>query len=125
MVSVLGAPPPAAFVVPWSEASIGGFLVERLLTPVQLTRLTARVERLWPPRPYTLGLAAATVAEGIVRSSRRAFNVLTILDGELGVRGRAGALPCFLDPTGIVASRVPSMSARERVRLDTALGSWA
>lgn len=120
MLSVLGAPPDG-FVVAWSEASIAGHTLERVLTPVQRTRLEGRVQRLWPPRPYALGLAAATVVEGILRSARRTFTVLSVLDGEFGARGIIGAMPVLLWETGIAQRRVPSLSARERVQLETAL----
>ena len=70
-----------------------------------------------------LGLAAATVAEGMIRAARRTFSVLTVLDGEHGVRGRVGAVQAFLNQGGIAATRTPSLSTRERVLLDTALGS--
>jgi malate/lactate dehydrogenase len=120
MLNVLGTPP-AGFVIPWSEASIGGFALERVLSPVQLTRLTARAARLWPPGPFALGQAAACVAAAVLHSSRRAFSVLTLLAGEFGVRGRVGAVPAILSTTGIVHTRVPSLSGRERVELETAL----
>jgi malate dehydrogenase len=120
MLNVLGTPP-AGFVIPWSEASIGGYALERVLSPVQLTRLTARAARLWPPGPFTLGQAAACVAAAVLHSSRRAFSVLTLLAGEFGVRGRVGAVPAILSTTGIVHTRVPSLSGRERVELETAL----
>jgi hypothetical protein len=122
ILSVLGAPPDG-FVIPWTEASIGGYALLDVLTPVQLTKAEERAGRLWPPACYALGLAAATAAEAIVRSGRRAISVLTVLDGEFGVRGRVGALPALLSPTGIVHRRVPSLSVRERVRLETALGA--
>jgi malate dehydrogenase len=121
MVSVLGAPP--AFVIPWSEASIGGYALEQVLTPVQLTRVEARSQRLWPPQAYTLGMAAALVAEGVLRSARRTFSVLAVLDGEFGIRGRIGAVPALLASPGVVHRRVPPLSTRERVQLDTALGT--
>lgn len=120
-LDVLGVP--GRFVVLWSEASIGGRAVERVLTQAQLARLEARVARLWPPGPYALGLAAARVVEGIVESSRRAFSVLTVLGGEFGVRNRVGTLPALLSATGIVHARVPSLTTRERVQLETVLGA--
>jgi malate dehydrogenase len=122
LLSLLGAPPDS-FVVPWSEATVGGYLLERVLTPVQLSRVQKRVANLWPPRPYALGLAAAVVAESVVHSARRSVHVLSVLDGEFGVRGRISALPAFVASTGIVGTRVPSLSSREQVLLDTALGS--
>lgn len=121
-VTVLGVPP-KGFVVPWSEASIGGYALERVLSQVQLGRIEARVARLWPPGPYALGAAAARVVEAILHASRRSFSVLTPLGGEFGLRTGVSALPAALGPRGIVHIRVPDLSPRERVQLDTALGA--
>ena len=121
-LTILGTPP-SGFVVPWSEASIGGYSLERVLSQVQLARLEARAARLWPPGPFALGLAAARVTEALVRDSRRAFSVLMVLAGEFGVRGRVGAMPVNLSPSGIAHTRVPTLNTRERVRLETALGA--
>ncbi len=71
-----------------------------MLSQVQLTRIAARTARLWPPGPFALGQAAACVAHGIIHSARRAFSVLTMLEGEFGVRGRVGAIPAVLVDTG-------------------------
>jgi malate dehydrogenase len=120
VLAVLGTPP-CGFIVPWGEASIGGYALERVLTQVQLRRIDARLARLWPPGPQTLGLAAARVAEAVVTSARRSMSVLTVLDGEFGVRHRAGVLPCFLSPAGIASVRLPELNTRERVQLETAL----
>jgi len=119
-LAVLGAPP-GSFVVPWSDASIGGYALDRALSQVQLTRIEGRVARLWPPGPHTLGAAAARTVEAILDSSRRSYNVLTVLSGEFGVRDRVGTLPALLASHGIVQTRVPSLNTRERVQLDTAL----
>lgn len=120
-LTVLGAPP-RGFVVAWSEASIGGHALERVLTQVQLSRIEGRVAHLWPPGPHALGLAAARVAEAVVTSSRRAFSVLTPLGGEFGARGKVGVLPARLSTQGIVETRVPSLNTRERVQVENALG---
>jgi len=122
MLTVLGAPP-ADFVVPWSEASIGGYALERVLTTVQLGRIEARASRLWPPGVYSLGLAATRVTEAIVTSSRGALSVLTVLGGEFGVRNRVGALPVIFSALGIAHTRAPSLSTRERVQVETALAA--
>lgn len=119
-LAVLGTPP-SGFVVPWSEVSIGGYSVERLLSQSDIRRLDARIRRLWPPGPHALGLAAARVVEALVRSARRTFNVLAVLDGEFGVQGRVAVLPSQLGPTGIVRSVTPALEPRERIQLDTAL----
>ena len=121
-LTVLGVPP-SGFVVPWSEASIGGYALDRVLSQVQLTRVEARAARLWPPGPYALGAAAARVAEAVLHSSRRSFSVLTPLGGEFGVRDRVGTLPALLASRGIVHVRVPDLTTRERVQLETALGA--
>lgn len=120
-LAVLGLPP-AGLVVPWSEAAIGGFALERTLTAVQMSRLEARGPRLWPPGPFALGMAAARAVEAVVTASRGALNVLTVLDGEYGVRNRLGSMPAHLDAGGVVRLRVPSLSTRERVLVETALG---
>jgi malate dehydrogenase len=120
-LTVLGAPP-RGFVVPWSEASIAGHALERVLTQVQLSRIEGRVRHLWPPGPHALGLAAARVAEAMVSSSRRTFSVLTLLSGEFGARGRLGILPAILSRQGIAATRIPALNTRERVQVENALG---
>jgi malate dehydrogenase len=121
-LTVLGAPA-GGFIVPWSEASIGGYALERVLSQVQLSRIQARLAPLWPPGPYALGLAAARVAEAIVSSSRSTLAVMTILDGEFGSRHRLGVLPAILSASGIVSTRVPTLNTRERVQVENALGS--
>ncbi len=121
-VTVLGTPP-GGLVVLWSEASIGGYALDRVLSQVQLTRLAARTARLWPPGAYTLGAAAAGIVDAILQSSRRSFSVLTVLGGEFGVRNRVGALPALLGLAGVVSTRTPALTTRERVLLETALGA--
>lgn len=121
MLTVLGAPP-SGFVVPWGEASIGGYAMPRVLSQVQLARIESRTARLWPPGPYALGAAAALVVIAILSSSRQSFSVLTQLGGEFGVKGRVGALPARFGPRGIVETRVPELDTRQQVRLQVALG---
>jgi len=121
-LAVLGVPP-HALVVPWSGASIGGYALEDVLLQAQLARIEGRVAHLWPPGPYALGAAAARVVSAILESARRSFNVLTILDREFGARNKLGSVPALLGPRGIVHTRVPPLSSRERVLVDTALGS--
>ena len=65
---------------------------------------------------------ASRVVEALVTSARRAFSVLTVLDGEFGVRNRVGAVPCLLAPSGIVHVRLPILNPRERVQLESVLG---
>jgi len=120
-LTVLGAPP-GGFVVPWGEASIGGYAIARVLSQVQLGRIEARAARLWPPGPYALGTAAAVIVNAMLSGSPGSFSVLTQLGGEFGVNGRVGALPARLGPRGIVETRVPELDSRQRVQLQVALG---
>jgi malate dehydrogenase len=121
----LNGVPPAGFIIPWSEASIAGHAMERVLSQVQVRRIEARLALLWPPGPQALGAAAARITEAIVTSGRRAPGVLTVLGGEFGVRNRVGVLPCLLGPSGITEVRPPALNARERVLLETALKQGA
>ena len=119
-LSVLGTPPDG-FVVPWNDASIGGYALERTLSQAQIARLEARSARLWPPGPFTLATAAARIVEAIVGVGRNSLAALTPLDGEFGVRNQVAALPVFLAQHGIARVRVPELNTRERVRLETVL----
>jgi malate dehydrogenase len=119
-LSVLGRAP-RGIVVPWVEASVAGYALEKVLTQAQLARVEARLPRLWPPGPYTLGLAAAEVVDAIVGSSRRPRCVTAVLEGEFGARGQAGAIPAYLGPSGIERTAVPVLNTRERVQVEAAL----
>lgn len=118
-VAVLGGP--GRFVIPWREASIAGYALDRILEQVQIARLQARAERVWPPGAATLGTAAARIAGALLSSSRRSYNVFTMLGGEFGMRNRVGAVPVRLSPTGVAHTLAPALDARERTLLETAL----
>ncbi|HVC18817.1 MAG TPA: hypothetical protein VNE16_01970 [Vicinamibacterales bacterium] len=113
--------PPAGFVVGWSDATIGGANVARVLTPPALARLTALVPRLWPPGPVALASAAARVADAIAVGSRRQVSCFVVLDGELGARRGLAALSVRLGPRGLEAVALPALSAHERTQLDNAI----
>ncbi|HEY5617700.1 MAG TPA: hypothetical protein VIK60_07125 [Vicinamibacterales bacterium] len=123
MLTVLGAPQ-SGFVVPWTEASIGGYPLQAVLSQVALNRVQARMPHLWPPGPYCLGAAAARIAGALLSCSRQSFSVLIQLGGEFGVRNRPGVVPARLASRGIVQTRVPELTTRERVQLQVALGDW-
>ena len=111
-----------SFVIPWSQASIAGFGASSVLPQAAQARIEARVARLWPPGPETLGVAAARLVEGVAQSSRRTFTAFVVLDGELGVRGRVAALPVLVSGRGLAEVRLPPLSGREQVQLESALG---
>jgi malate/lactate dehydrogenase len=119
-LGVLGRPP-AGIVVPWTDASVNGYLVERMLSQVAVARVERRIASSWPPGPHALGLAAAVVVQGLVESARRSYCVWAALDGEFGARRTVGTVPAFLGPRGLERTVVPELTARERVRVETAL----
>jgi malate dehydrogenase len=120
-LTVLGTPP-SGWVVPWSEASIAGYPLHAVLSQAALTRVEARMAHLWPPGPYALGAAGALVTQAVLSASRQSFSVLTELDGEFGVRHRSCAVSARFSARGIAEIRVPELTTRERVQLQSALG---
>ena len=119
-LTVLGALP-AAIVIPWSEATVRGVRLSDLLSPQQLARLRQKVPRVWPPGPYTLASAAARMCEAVTQGTHSALTCFAVLDGELGCRGKAVAVTATLDRSGLSGVIEPSLSAQERVTLETAL----
>lgn len=114
--------PPAQIVVGWSEATAGGRMLARNAGPNALARLRERIPRLWPPGSYTLASAAARIAEAVVAGgSARTFSCFVALDGEWAIRQRTAAVPVTIGPFGIEQILEPSLSAHERVQLETAL----
>ena len=114
-LAVLGAAP--AFVIPWSAATIAGHLAESVVDQVQLHRLQARLPSMWPPGPTTLGTAAARIAEAVVESSRSWYSVMTLLTGEYGAPNTVATVPAQLGPRGILRTRTPALTPRERALL--------
>jgi malate dehydrogenase len=119
-LSVLGIPP-HHIVIPWEEATVGGFALTRILGEPARRRLEGRMAALWPPGPYALASAAAKVIETILGGSRRLVTCFVAPDDSAGRRVRAAALPVRLGPTGVIEVMLPEMSVRERVRLDNAM----
>jgi malate dehydrogenase len=118
-LSVVGRPTQA--IVAWEDASIAGRSAPQALTAAQLARLNARVTRLWPPGPTTLASAAARLIRSALTRSPRVHIALVALTREEGTAGRSAMLPVTLGPSGIAQIVSPSLSSRDRVRLETAL----
>jgi malate dehydrogenase len=119
-LSVLGRPP-HQIIVPWDEAAIAGRSATQVLTAAQLARLDARIARLWPPAPYTLASAAARVIRTALTRTPRVHTALVAVTREEGMPGRSAMMPVTLSPAGIGSLVTPSLSARDRVRFETAL----
>jgi malate dehydrogenase len=119
-LSVLGCPPHGA-VIPWSDATIGGVPLVRVLDEPSRRRLDARVRALWPPGPFALAAAAVQVIAAIDGRSRQRVCCFVGPDLGSGDRTRTAALPVRLGPSGIAQVVVPSLSAVERVALENAM----
>jgi malate dehydrogenase len=119
-LSVLGRPP-AQIIVPWEEAAIAGRTATAVLSAAQLSRLDARIARLWPPGPYALASAATAIIRTALTKTPRVHAALVAVNRDEGVPGRSAMMPVTLRPAGIAALVQPSLSARDRVRFETTM----
>jgi len=120
-LTVVGRPP--AFVVGWSAASAWGSLLADRIPAHRLLGISRSVPKLWPPGPQAIAAATAQIVEALIFGSRRLHPALTILDGELGVRGRAVMMPLELGRERVLSHVVPSLSPQERTALVNSLQS--
>jgi malate dehydrogenase len=119
-LSVLGRPP-HQIIVPWEETAIAGRTATAVLTAAQLARLDARIARLWPPGPYALAGAAARLVRTALTRTPRVHAALVAVTRDQGGAGQSAMMPVTLQPTGIAALVPPALSARDRVRFETAM----
>ena len=119
-LSVLGVPP-GHIVIPWSEATVGGFALTRLVDEPTRRRLSARINALWPTGPYALAAAATAAIDCMVGRSRRMASAFVAPDDSMGTLARAAAMPVRLGPAGIIEVIWPSLNAVEQVALDNAM----
>jgi malate/lactate dehydrogenase len=119
-LSVLGVPPDH-IIVPWEDATVGGFSLVRVLSEPSRRRLDSRLAGLWPPGPFALASAAARIIDTIFRGSRRMVTCFVAPDDSAGMRARAAALPVRLGNQGVTDVIMPELSVRERVRLENAM----
>ena len=120
-LSVVGRPP-AQIIVPWEDASIGGRRATEVLSPPAITRLDARLPRLWPPGPLALASAATRLLRAAATRTSRSVSAFVAVSRDEGDRGRVAMLPVTVAGTAIAAVLTPTLTARDRVRLDTVLG---
>jgi len=119
-LTLLGVPP-SHIVIPWEDATIGGFSATRMLDQPARRRIAAKLPALWPPGPYALATAAVKAIEAVLGRSRRLSICFVAPDGSAGARARTAALPVRLGPSGVVAVLLPELSAHDRVALDNAM----
>jgi hypothetical protein len=119
-LTMVGRPP--AFVVGWSAASAAGSLVTDRVPAHRLLAISNAITKLWPSGPQAIGSATAGIVEALIDGSRRPHPGLTIVDGELGARGRAVLLPLELGRLRVLRHVMPSLSPQERTELINSLG---
>jgi malate dehydrogenase len=113
--------PPQHIVVPWEDATIGGFGLTRMISEPDRRRIEARLMALWPPGPYALAAAAAKAVDAMLKRSQALVTCFVAPDDSSGLRLRTAALPVRLGNTGVIDVVLPEMSVRERVQLDNAM----
>ena len=119
-LAVLGVPP-AHTVIPWQDATFGGFALTRLTDEPTRRRVSDRIAALWPPGPHALAAAAVKAIESMAGRHRQLVSVFVAPDSSSGVRARTAALPVRLGPEGIAGIVLPELSVVEKVALDNAM----
>src|SRR5262249_7768370 len=119
-LSVLGVPP-GHTVIPWGEATVGGFALTRHLDEPTRRRLSARINAPGPAGLYSLAAAATAAVDCRVGHSRRLVSAFVAPDVSMGTRTRAAAMPVRLGPAGIVEVVLPSLDAVDQVALENAI----
>ena len=119
-LAVLGVPPDH-IVVPWEDATAGGFALTRFMGEPERRRLEAGLSGLWPPGPYALASAAAKVIDTLLGRSERVVTCFVAPDHSEAGRTRTAALPVRLNRSGVVDVVMPALIGRDRVRLDNAM----
>jgi malate/lactate dehydrogenase len=112
--------PPGQIIVPWEDASIGGRRATDVLPPPAITRLDTRLPRLWPPGPLTLAAAATRTLGAAASGTPRSVAAFVAVTRDEGDRGRVAMLPITLANRAVTVL-TPTLSTRDRVRLDTVL----
>jgi malate dehydrogenase len=119
-LALLGLPP-AHTVIPWQDATVGGFALTRMLDEPARRRIEAMVAALWPPGPVALAAATAKAIAAIDGRSRQLVSCFIAPDATDAGRLRTAALPVRLARAGVAEVVLPTLSVAERVALDNAM----
>jgi len=92
-----------------------------VLSPPAITRLDARLGKLWPPGPLTLACAATRLLSAAATRTGHSISAFVAITREEGDRGRVAMLPIVVAGSSVTAVLRPTLSTRDRVRLDTVL----
>ncbi len=119
-IGVCGVPPRDA-VIGWDAATAFNQPISAVLAPHHLAGLSARLPALWPPAPYTLGSAAARVAEALAGGARRRYTCFAAIDAPDASRGVIAAVPVEVVEGGIGRTLAPALSRHERTAFENGL----
>jgi len=119
-LTVLGVPPDH-IVIPWEDATVGGFGLTRLVDEPARRRLRAKVPALWPPGPHALAAAAVKAIESMAGRQRQMVSCFVAPDSTAGGSSRTAALPVRLGASGMVEVVMPTLTNVDRVALDNAM----
>lgn len=118
-LTVAGRPP--ALVIGWTAATTDGLMLTDRIAAHRLFAISRALPKLWPPAPYAIASATAQVVEGLVCGARSLMPALTVVAGELGVRGAAVMLPLELGRGRVLGHVMPSFSAQELTEMTSGL----
>jgi malate dehydrogenase len=117
-LTVLGVPP-AQIVIPWEDATVGGFGVTRLVDEPARRRLMAKAPALWPPGPHALAAAAVKVIESMAGRHRQLISAFVA--PETPGAGRTVALAMRAGASGIAEVVTPTLTNVDRTALESAM----
>jgi malate dehydrogenase len=119
-LTILGVPPDQV-VVPWDEATIGGFAATSVLDEAARRRIASRLARLWPPGPIALAAAARKAIQSVLGASRQSISAFVAPDDSMGRRFRTAALPVRLGSGGVMQVENVALSVHDRTALENAI----
>jgi malate dehydrogenase len=114
-IGVAGVPP-RDVAIGWEAATAFNQPIAAVLAPHHQAAISARVPSLWPPAPYTLGSAAARIAEALVNGSRRRYTCFAAVGGR-----HVAAVPVEIEKGGIKQTIEPALSRHERTIYENGL----
>jgi malate dehydrogenase len=119
-IGIAGVPPRDA-VIGWDAATAFNQPIASVLAPHHMSAISSRLPALWPPAAYTLGSAAARIAEALANGSRRRYTCFAAIDVTSGGLATIAAVPVEIVRGGIGRTLEPALSRHERTTFDNGL----
>jgi malate dehydrogenase len=117
-LTLLGVPP-AQIVIPWADATVGGFGLTRMVDEPTRRRLMAQTPALWPPGPHALAAAVVKAIESMAGRHRQLISAFVAPDA--AGAGRTIAVPIRVGASGITEVVMPTLTNVDRTALDNAM----